>query len=592
MMTNNLKSKAYLEAILVFLISFSLPFISFKLDKISFQTNDDFGIMSFLAGYSTDGPKPQFVRIFEPLDTILRGLYNLNPNISWYVFFFLFIQAVSYSVIASIVISKLKDLAVSEKTVVIAAFLGLTLMYSLVFSFLQYTQVAIITTGVGTLGIIFRTKKSELAVSVFLLIIGLLIRPQAALPAWAIVFFLICGLFYINNKKKLKSISNRLFVVAGVAAGTYLIFIFSYNSWAPWISEERKELVKRQESVRNIYDYRPFNEANDLKLAAARDVGFSKNDYELIERYYFADADLFSSEKLSALEKEIKQRKDLDVYKKIISEFIFVFLVSHWQYLCFLLIFTIIVFKNLITHSLKSFLFTTITVLGIFFYTLLQGKIPFSVFYATVLISEASILIFALNNKKNCWTIAPKIYLKYFQQVASLALGVFFIFLSYQIFLQNQDKINKNVYGRSDYFLEISEVSKFKEFEYDKPVVAFSTFYSQLEQTQNPVAITQEDKKMWAQTVNIGWALFEPEYLSHIKELGLDEDLFSSVAKGDAYVGTAKFFEIEALSQYLIEHRDLRVTWVLIPVTENRSSLSGLSVWKVGTARPTRKGFN
>jgi hypothetical protein len=79
------------------------------MDKISFQTNDDFGILSLMTGYGAGGPKPQLVRIFEPLDSLLRIFYTINPNISWYVFFILLIQALSYSVIASIVISKLKD---------------------------------------------------------------------------------------------------------------------------------------------------------------------------------------------------------------------------------------------------------------------------------------------------------------------------------------------------------------------------------------------------------------------------------------------------------------------------------------------------
>jgi hypothetical protein len=156
----------------------------------------------------------------------------------------------------------------------------------------------------------------------------------------------------------------------------------------------------------------------------------------------------------------------------------------------------------------------------------------------------------------------------------------------------NTDKINQNLYWRDSYFIKVSEVDKFKNFEYDKPIVAFSSFYSQLEQTQNPVRVSAADKKIWAQTVAIGWTLFEPEYLSHIESLGLSEDLFSSVARGDAYVGTANPFEIEVLSQYLREHRNLKVTWVLVPIADQRSSASGLSVWKVGTARPTRKESN
>lgn len=588
-MNKDLKIKGFLQAILIFAISFLLPFVSYKLNRISFQTNDDFLIMSFLAGYSIGEPKPQFVRIFEPLDTILRFLYEFNPNISWYVFFILFIQAVSYSVFASIVITRLRDITVSEKIVVVIAFVGLTMMFSLVFFMLQYTQVAIISSGVGTLGIIFRTKKTELIISIFLLIVGLLVRPQAALPAVAITFFLICGLLYINNKAKLKSIHKRLWLVVGVALSTFLIYLFSYNSWAPWISEERKELVERQESVRNIYDYSPFEEVRDFKLAAAQEAGFSKNDYKLIESYYFADAELFSSENLNNLELEIKKRKNLDIYKKIIFEFISGFLISNWLYLIFFLALNMLIFQKLVARPFQSLAFTVLTVLGVYFYTLLQGKIPFAVFYATALISGVSILSFAVDKKKNYLNNKKRINNEGLHYMSSLTLSIIFIFLSYKVFLLNQDKIDQNLYWRSGYFLEASEVAKFKNFDYDKPIVAFSTFYSQLEQTQNPIHIKPEDKKIWSQTVDIGWTLFEPAYLIHIQELGLSADLFSSVARGDAYVGTGDPFEIQVLSQYLREHKNLRVTWVLLPIADERSSASGLSVWKVGTARPTRK---
>jgi hypothetical protein len=86
--------------------------------------------------------------------------------------------------------------------------------------------------------------------------------------------------------------------------------------------------------------------------------------------------------------------------------------------------------------------------------------------------------------------------------------------------------------------------------------------------------------------------IFEPEYLSHIKDLELSDDLFSSVVKGEAYVGIADPFTIQVLTQYLKEHRNLKVTWGLLPIAEKRASDSGLSIWKVETARPIRKESN
>jgi hypothetical protein len=591
-MTKTLKVNNAIEAFLIFSLSFSLPFISYRLDKISFQTNDDFGIKSFLAGYSIGEPRPQLVRIFEPLDFTLRTLYQMNPNISWYVYLFFLIQALSYSVIASILITKIKKLELTEQAVLVVALMGVTVLFSLVFFYLQYTQVAIIAAGIGTLGIIFRTKKTELLISILILIIGILVRPQAAMPASLIIFLIACGLLYINEKEISKDLYKRLFLAVLLALGTYLIYLLSYNSWAPWISEDAKELVKRQESVRNIYDYGPFADAKKLKLAAARDVGFSKNDNELIELYYFADQTLFDSEKLSALESAIKDRKDLSVYKKILHEFVFVFLDNNKIYFIFFFGLSVLIFIKMTPYPIKSLIFMIGVMLSIYLYTILQGKIPFAVFYATALIALSGILVISVNVKKINRLHSRSSDKEKIRNFLTLFLITFSIFFGYKVLLLNSDKINQNLYWRSSYFLKASEVDKFKNFEYDKPIVAFSSFYTQLEQTQNPISVSAADKKIWAQTVDIGWTLFEPEYLLHIQSLGLSEDLFSSVARGDAYVGTANPFEIQVLSQYLREHRNLRVTWVLLPIADQRSSASGLSVWKVGTARPLRKESN
>ncbi len=591
-MTKTLKVNNAIEAFLIFSLSFSLPFISYRLDKISFQTNDDFGIKSFLAGYSIGEPRPQFVRIFEPLDSILRTLYQMNPNISWYVYFLLFVQALSYSIIASILITKLKNLNRIERIAILAAFIGLTLMFSLVFFYLQYTQAAILASGIGVLGIFFRTKKTELIISILILIIGILIRPQAGFPATLIALLLISGLLYMNDKEALKDLRNRFLLVAGVAFGSFLIYLFSYNSWAPWISEDKKELVKRQESVRNIFDYGPFEGAREFKLAAAREVGFSKNDYELIEFYYFADQSLFDSQKLKALESEIGERKDFTVYKKILYEYIFVFLNENRIYFVFLFALIALSFHRMMKYPIRSMIFVVSLTLAIFLYTLLQGKIPFAVFYATALIVGATTLTCAANTRKNIQYPDRKSSLKKLSYLGTAASIVILFIFTYKGFMLNLEKIDQNLYWRSSYFIEASEVNKFKNYDYEKPIVVFSTFYTQLENTQNPLNVTPEDKKIWSQTVEIGWNLFEPEYLSHIKNLELSEDLFSSVAQGDAYVGTTSHFELEVLSEYLRQHRNLKVTWVLLPIAEYRQSLSGLSVWKVGTARPLRKESN
>jgi hypothetical protein len=174
----------------------------------------------------------------------------------------------------------------------------------------------------------------------------------------------------------------------------------------------------------------------------------------------------------------------------------------------------------------------------------------------------------------------------------TLFLITFSIFFGYKVLMLNTDKINQNLYWRDSYFIKASEVDKFKNFKYDKPIVAFSSFYSQLEQTHNPLRVTQSDREILKNTIFVGWMIFEPEYLSHIKDLGLSDDLFSSVVKGEAYVGIADPFTIQVLTQYLKEHRNLKVTWGLLPIAEKRASDSGLSIWKVETARPIRKESN
>jgi hypothetical protein len=103
------------------------------------------------------------------------------------------------------------------------------------------------------------------------------------------------------------------------------------------------------------------------------------------------------------------------------------------------------------------------------------------------------------------------------------------------------------------------------------------SFYPYLSQTVSPLDTASDFGQIWEKSLPLGWANRSPEYQKKVKKLKLSEDLFSSLAAGDAYLATTESSDFEKIEKYLARHKGIEIAWdqTLVFLVE-----SGLAIWR------------
>jgi hypothetical protein len=120
------------------------------------------------------------------------------------------------------------------------------------------------------------------------------------------------------------------------------------------------------------------------------------------------------------------------------------------------------------------------------------------------------------------------------------------------------------------------DLEKLLEFNYQKPIVAFSGFYTPIQKCTLPFDDYIKDKYFWNNLVPLGWTVNSPSDIEHRDKLELSSDLFTSVAQGDAYLAVGDIFQLQMASEYLREHHGISVIWPQLPDAYSRS----FQVWR------------
>jgi hypothetical protein len=91
--------------------------------------------------------------------------------------------------------------------------------------------------------------------------------------------------------------------------------------------------------------------------------------------------------------------------------------------------------------------------------------------------------------------------------------------------------------------------------------------------------VASEDlPKIWNDLIVVGWVNRSPEYEKNLASLGISQDLFTSIAAGDAYLAVGDLEDLQMVDQFLREHRKIAVDWPEAPFVFNDT---GLGIWKV-----------
>ncbi len=129
----------------------------------------------------------------------------------------------------------------------------------------------------------------------------------------------------------------------------------------------------------------------------------------------------------------------------------------------------------------------------------------------------------------------------------------------------------KNV--REDKKLGFDRVLSYKP---DRPIIAFSSFYSPLITTLD---LTENDPdEIFTKMIYINWTVGSEEFENNLERLNIDRNLFTSIARQEAYLATSRIEELQMVDRYLRQHHNIRPIWDKAPFV---FSDTGLGVWKI-----------
>ena len=559
----NFKVQSYF--LFFWLLLLTLLFLNFR--NLSFyQINDDFFLYGITSGVLYGIASADAIFISAPINHLLKILFESTTEINWYfelIFTNLYLALVVFSYFFYKQINFENKL---QYLYFIVANLVPIFIFFEMFMLIQFSQVAIISTAVGVIVLLKSNEKLLNIFAALLVILGFSWRSEAAILATSMVL----SVFIINLliSKKIGHIKDKRFII--VVSSIFIIFVIksvNFLGFAPWQSEEKNKFRKLNYDIMRTYDFAPTREVIKLQQRAAKLIGWSKNDYNLYVKTYFANEQVYSVDNLDKLAKESSPTYTPKYFINSFFELTKILVKEHLVNLSAILAFIILVV--LLKREKKytsQILVLVLLFISFIFFVYLLGKIPNRIYWPLgfiYLISIAS-LIDAPNNFNKSGAKLP----------AAFAI---FSLVAVTVFTLNINAEFKTLqWWKSVREENTKGFDRVLAFETDKPIVAFSSFYSPLIQTLDPA--TNKVDQIFKDMVYLNWATRSADYNTHLANLNMNSDLFSDIAQGKAYLATANLEELQMVNQYLIEHRQINPTWDKAPFV---FSDTGLGIWKI-----------
>jgi hypothetical protein len=170
---------------------------------------------------------------------------------------------------------------------------------------------------------------------------------------------------------------------------------------------------------------------------------------------------------------------------------------------------------------------------------------------------------------------------QYFNVLGLLAL-LLTLSTTFQYVDQRNNEISEIQWWKIAEENQILGFDQLLSFKSDKPIIVMPSFYPYLSQTVSPLDTASDLSAIWRKVLPLGWANRSPEYQRKVRKLGLNEDLFSSLASGDAYLATTERKDFKKIEKYLARHQGIQIEWDPTPVF---SVESGLAIWQADLTR-------
>ena len=526
-----------------------------------FQNNDDILIFSiadttFYGTVSADVVYPSVL-----LGYFFALLYGFNLSINWYFVVLVFTQLVALMFFLYFIGKRIR----SKLEFFLILFLIFTSL--IIFLSLQYTQTAIFAAGVASFILLVSTNSTEKLLASALLVIGLLWRFEAGLLGAGIVFIVV-SLF---SSQKLISKANAIFFIA-IFAGT-LIHIASINLIFFKSDIKNKEFYEFNSVRESVQGFEPVPNIDKTLYPKTKKVGWSKNDYALSQKKsYASDEEIFNKELYEYISEIKYERISLSFTINFGRNIASILLKNYTSFLGILFFLPLLIYWLSKDLKIQKVVVFWIFMFMIYSIVLLMGKLPDRIFWPATIVSLLSFFsLFLLKQEELDKSVSSRSHWGTALLSALLFFGVLNI-ISYA------NLINEANWWKSAGANNYQGFSRILDFRSDRPIVAFSSFYSPLYQTASPVDGPAKLPQIRKDLIVVGWVNRSPDYEANLERLGLSQDLFTSIAEGDAYLAVGDIEDLQMVDQFLREHRNIAVKWPQAPFVFNDS---GLGIWKV-----------
>jgi len=563
-----------------FLVASVLPVIAVSRKYLFFQNNDDLFILGRVSGMFYGTPLDELIYVSPPLSTLMKYLYIFNNNYSWYTIILLFTQYLAVFSYLLIFENKINSLPPWNGFILYLIASLPIFTFFILFHSLQFTQTGIMAAGLGALTFLLSDTKSRKMLSLSLVTLGILWRSDGSLVA---ILFVLAFFFFIDllSSKRIVLIPlvKKFLPIVLVASFSYGAYVVSFNDWAPWTSQEKREYVQLKNVFTQLYGFESTATSYlDLEIPA-KEAGFTSNDWALFQKYYFLNDDVFGVETQAV----IAQNRFQDSYfvffletldnltTLLTTEYVEVIIVS----LAFSLLATVLARQKRVLVFLGFWSLLSASYLIIL---LFGERLPERVFWPFTFVALTTLIATILVNYSNSQGFTSDGF------ASNISLGVaalIFIFTFTEHFKIHQNQISSDLWWKVAAETNILEIDKIYNYEPDKPVVAFFSFYENFRKTLDPLDAPSDLPLIWNNLILIGWENKTPEFNKRLLENGLTPDLLTSIALGDAYLATwtnsTNNFEAENTSAYLREHKSINIIWNPEPVA---FSEAGLVIWQ------------
>jgi len=570
--------------LVAFLVASVLPFIAVTREYLFFQTNDDFFLLARASGIFYGEPTADLIFIAPPLSTLMKVLYTFSQDYSWYTILLLTTQFLSILGYLLIFQERIMSLSKPKGVLLMLLVSSPIFVFFVVFYSLNFTQTGIMAAGVGTLLFIFSETKFKKIFGLFMLSLGLFWRNEGSLITvlFIVSFVVVCKIIQSKSQDISKFLKTLLPLVL-VAILSYSCYALTFNEWAPWLSQEKKEYVELKNVFTQIYGFTPTaSAASDLEIAAVA-AGLSTNDWALYEKYYYLDDETFSIQ----VQAEIAENRMRQPYP-VFALHTFDNLNSHLQsrYKMELgvgLILSALIVSLATKYQIRLYFGFWIYLYSTYFGILLLGeRLPERVFWPLTFIALATLVTTVITGENE------QLFKKFnssriinYELLVFVTLLALLLPLSHRLFLAHQSYIAYDQWWKKAPQQQILGIDKVFYYQPDKPIVAFSSFYNGFVKTMDPMQSPSSLPALWNNLIFIGWDNKTPEFNKRLKNYGLAPDLFTSIAKGDAYLATWKNpinnYEVSNVSIFLREHNNIEVIWEPAPFI---FSDVGLAIWR------------